>query len=354
MSEKRNEKLVETTENKKMTSNQIKQQLMNLTNSSKHRLQRLNVKNKLKINHIKHKFNRLGIESGNSVSPIINEAKPSDLRILNRFTNIFSGVVIIGLSAGLLYTARPVVTAETFTDKMQDSIEAAFSYAGSDINMKNGTIAYHIPRQFKYRWSIGVNDIMDYKGNEVVMYYNHQYHAIGQDTETYYLLRDENKAAGEEVFYRDFNENGQNGFVQLVQLPEKYLLTVFVDGAKLSTIINYEEAPYVAYNMLVVGRTVESYGPTDDQTQLASGKIEVEGADSQETEELANTQDKPQDETQVKDETNQEIQKHHIDSTGKEVTSDNDDSSTNENEQIIQFDFSSDKRSELIQSENEQ
>ena len=47
MSEKRNEKLVETTENKKMTSNQIKQQLMNLTNSSKHRSQRLNVKNKL-------------------------------------------------------------------------------------------------------------------------------------------------------------------------------------------------------------------------------------------------------------------------------------------------------------------
>ena len=348
MSEKRNEKLVETTENKKMTSNQIKQQLMNLTNSSKHRLQRLNVKNKLKINHIKHKFNRLGIESGNSVSPIINEAKPSDLRILNRFTNIFSGVVFIGLSAGLLYTARPVVTAETFTDKMQDSIEAAFSYAGSDINMKNGTVAYHIPRQFRYRWSIGVNDIMDYKGNEVVMYYNHQYDAIGQDTETYYLLRDENKAAGEEVFYQDFDENGQNGFVQLVQLPENYLLTVFVDGAKLSTITDYKEAPYIAYNMLVVGRTVEAYGPTDAKTQLASEKSEVEAGNSQETESLANTQD------QTKDETNQETKIHHIDSNGKEVTSDNDDSSANENEQIIQFDFSSEKRSEMIQSENEQ
>ena len=354
MSEKRNEKLVETTENKKMTSNQIKQQFMNLTNSSKRRLQTLNVKNKLKINNIKHKFNQLGIESDKNRSPIITQVSSSDLRVLNRFTNIFSGVVIVGLSAGLLYMAKPVVTAETFTDKMQDSITAAFSYAGSDINMKNGTVAYHIPRQFKYRWSVGVNDIMDYKGNEVVMYYNNQYNATGQDTETYYLLRDENKAAGEEVFYKNFNENGQNGFVQLVQLPEKYLLTVFVDGAKLSTIIDYEEAPYVAYNMLVVGRTVEAYGPTDAQIQLASGNIEVEGANSQETEDLTNTQDNPQDETQVKEEKTQETQNHNTDSSDKEVTSDSDDSSTNENEQIIQFDFSSDKRSELIQSENEQ
>ena len=36
------------------------------------------------------------------------------------------------------------------------------------------------------------------------------------------------------------------------------------------------------------------------------------------------------------------------------TVNDNDDSSANENEQIIQFDFSSEKRSEMIQSENEQ
>lgn len=339
MSEKRNKQLGEITENKKMTSNQIK-------------LKMLNVKNKLKVNNIKHKFNQLGIETDKNVSPIITQANPSDLRVLNRFTNIFSGVVIVGLSAGLLYMAKPAVTAETFTDKMQDSITAAFSYEGSDINTKNGTVAYHIPRQFKYRWSIGVNDIMDYKGNEVVMYYNNQYHAIGQDTETYHLLRDENKTAGEEVFYKNFTENGQNGFVQLVQLPEKYLLSVFVDGAKLSTIIDYEEAPYVAYNMLVVGRTVEAYGPMTTETQLASRKFE--GNNSQETEKLDNKQENVQDEAQVKENETQEVENQTTNSTDKEVVSQNNDSATDEKEQIIQFDFSSDKRSEIIQSEDQQ
>ena len=64
------------------------------------------------------------------------EAKPSQLRFLNRATTIFSGVVIVGLSAGLLYMARPVVTADTFHAKMDDSIEAAFAYQGSEVNIK--------------------------------------------------------------------------------------------------------------------------------------------------------------------------------------------------------------------------
>lgn len=279
------------------------------------------------------------------------EVKPSELRLLNRLTTVFSGVVIIGLSAGLIYMAKPAITEETFNTKMQDSIEAAFAYEGSDVNTKNGTIAYHIPRQFQYRWSIGVNDIIKYKDNEIIMYYDNQYHVIGQDTDTYYLLRDENKAAGEEVFYKNFNEDGKNGFVQLVQMTEKYLLTVFVDGAKLSALIDYEEAPYVAYNMLVVGRTVEVYGPTETKEQVAAKGAALKGADASSTDATENEEANVQESSAVEGVASQTNQIINEDSTESgEVVED--ELSKVENEQVIEFDFSSDKRSEIVQNEN--
>ena len=350
MSKQKRDMTVNTTEETKTTSNQIKQQFINLTKSSKRKLQALNLKNKLKIHAIKHKLTQTKMEPSTYEAPMMMEAKPSQLRFLNRATTIFSGVVIVGLSAGLLYMARPVVTADTFHAKMDDSIEAAFAYQGSEVNIKNGTVAYHIPRQFQYKWSIGVNDIIKYKNNEVIMNYNNQYNVIGQDTDTYYLLRDENKAAGEEVFYKNFNIDGQNGFVQLVQMPEKYLLTVFVDGAKLSAIIDYEEAPYLAYNMLVVGRTVESYEPLTTETQVAA-----KGA-LRSTDESSNSEAAEAAVTSVKD-TSAGVAAQSDEETTESTDSDgvvDGELSTMENEQVIQFDFSSDKRSEVSQAESEE
>lgn len=334
-----------------VTSNQIKQQFKNLTKSSKRKLQALNVKNKLKINSIKHKLSQTKVETSTYETPIMMEAKPSELRLLNRLTTIFSGVVIVGLSAGLLYMSKPVITEETFNTKMQDSIGAAFAYEGSDVNTKNGTIAYHIPRQFQYRWSIGVNDIMKYKDNEIIMYYDNQYHVIGQDTETYHLLRDENKAAGEEVFYKNFNEDGKNGFVQLVQMMEKYLLTVFVDGAKLSALIDYEEAPYVAYNMLLVGRTVEVYGTTETKAQVDAKGVELRAADTSSTDSTENEEANVQESSAVEGVPSQANQMTNEDSTESGEVVDGE-VSTGENEQVIEFDFSSDKRSEIVPNEN--
>lgn len=350
MSKQKNDVTSNTTEETKATSNQIKQQFINLTKSSKRKLQALNVKNKLKIHAIKHKLTRSKMEPLTYETPMTMEAKPSELRFINRATTIFSGVAIVGLSAGLLYMARPIVTAETFNTKMEDSIDAAFAYEGTEVNLTNGTVAYHIPRQFQYKWSIGVNDIIKYKNNEVIMHYNNQYNVIGQDTDTYNLIRDENKAAGEEVFYKNFEIDGQNGFVQLVQMPEKYLLTVYVDGAKLSAIIDYEEAPYLAYNMLVVGRTVESYGSSIIETEVAvTGVLHS-------TDESSSSEAVEADATSVQD-TSAGVAAQSDEEETESTDSDgvvDEELSTMENEQVIQFDFSSDKRIEVSQAESEE
>ena len=62
MSKQKRDMTVNTTEETKTTSNQIKQQFINLTKSSKRKLQALNLKNKLKIHAIKHKLTQTKME----------------------------------------------------------------------------------------------------------------------------------------------------------------------------------------------------------------------------------------------------------------------------------------------------
>lgn len=320
------------------TSNQIKQQLQMMTKSSKRKLQALNLKNKLKIDQLKFKIDKTKVEKPEESEPLYNlihqTTHPSELKMISRFTTIFSGVVITGLSVGLLLMSRPMITQANFTEKMQQSMDSAFLYQVRDVNTQNGTIAYHIPRQFKYLYSLGVNDIIKYKDNEIIMHYNNQYNIIGQDMDTYYLLRDENKVAGEEVFYKNFNHDEQNGFVQLVKMDEKYLLTVFIDGTKLSAIVDYEETPYMTYNMLVLGKTVQATQTNTTSTQLAATKAPGMEANSE-----------------AEDVTEVPVMK--IDESGQVETAVEEvidgQLSTVESEQVIDFDFSSEKRGEFTE-----
>lgn len=329
-------------EEMKPASNSMKQHFINLTKSSKRKLHALNIKNKLKLNQINHQIKKTKYNSVTDESLLIKKANASDLRLMNRVTTLFSGVVIVGLSAGLIWMAQPKITEATFANKMQESINAAFTYEGQEVNTKNGTIAYHIPRQFQYRWSIGVNDIIKYKDNEVIMHYNNQYNVVGQDPETYYLLRDENKAAGEEVFYQNFNQDGQNGFVQLVKMTEKYLLTVFVDGTKLSAIIDYEEAPYLAYNMLMVGRTVEVYESHSVGTELTKKEVGVETSSAMTTDETLDSSDHSKIISIDENSSSTESE----DQSDEETTLEGQ-LSSEESKEIIEFDFSSEKRNEM-------
>lgn len=330
-------------------SNGMKQHFINLTKSSKRKLHALNIKNKLKLNQINHQIKKTKYNSVTDESLLIKKANTSDLRLMNRVTTLFSGVVIVGLSAGLIFMAQPEITEATFANKMQESINAAFTYEGQEVNTKNGTIAYHTPRQFQYRWSIGVNDIIKYKDNEVIMHYNNQYNVIGQDPDTYYLLRDENKAAGEEVFYQNFNQDGQNGFVQLVKMTEKYLLTVFVDGTKLSAIIDYEEAPYLTYNMLMVGRTVEVYEPHSVGTELTKKEVGIETSSAMTSDETLDSSDDSKIISINENPTLIESEEQSDEKTTSEGQL-----SSDESKEVIEFDFSSEKRNEVTSDEESQ
>lgn len=322
------------------TSNQIKQQLNEFTNSSKRRLQALNLKNRLKIDRFKTKISESKVDSLSYTTPLQTQIKPHDLRMLNRFTTIFSGVVITGLSVGLLLMSRPMITEANFETKMQESIDSAFHYSVMESNTKNDSITYHTPRQFKYLYSLGVNDIIKYKDNEIIMHYNNQYNIIGQDMDTYYLLRDENKSAGQEVFYKNFSNGEQNGFVQLVKMEEKYLLTVFVDGTKLSALVDYEETPYMTYNMLVVAKTVKSTQPETSTATVATGTNQV----IPETSEAADAKSS----TLLEVPAMSMDESGHVETNMEPVT--DGELSTVESEHVIDFDFSTEKRGEFTET----
>lgn len=316
------------------TSNQMKQQFNEFAKSSKRKLQALNIKNRLKINEFKTKITKSKVE----FNPLEMKDTKQDLQLLSRFTTIFSGVVVTGLSVGLLLLSRPTITELNFDLKLQESIDSAFSYEVTGTNTKNGTISYHTPKQFQYLFSIGANDMIKYKDNKVIMHYNNQYSSIGHDMDTYSLLRDENKAAGEEVFYKNFTYGEQNGFVQLVRMNEQYLLIVFVDGTKLSAIVDYEEAPYMTYNMLMMAKSVEVIPNATSNIASEANVSSSEDSKSIETEGIKTT----------------EVPIMSLDESGKVETNvemvPDGEVSMPETEQVIDFDFSAEKREEMIET----
>lgn len=309
------------------TSNQMTQQFNEFAKSSKRKLQALNIKNRLKINDFKTKITK----SKEYKSSQMKDKTP-DLYLLNRFTTIFSGAVVAGLSVGVLLLSRPMITEANFDGKLQESIDSAFDYGVVETNTKNKAISYHTPKQFQYLFSLGVNDIIKYKDNKIIMHYNNEYIISGQDMGTYSLLRDENKAAGEEIFYKNFNYGEENGFVQLVRMNEKYLLTVFVDGTKLSTMVDYEETPYMTYNMLLMAKSVEAISAITNESLVSSS---LETTESVETKEITTTEVP----TVSMDESGQ-IEENLQSVPDGEV-------SIPDSEHVIDFDFSVEKREEI-------
>ena len=134
----------------------------------------------------------------------------------------------------------------------------------------------------------------------------------------------------------------QNGFVQLVKMTEKYLLTVFVDGTKLSAIIDYEEAPYLAYNMLMVGRTVEVYESHSVGTELTKKEVGVETSSAMTTDETLDSSDHSKIISIDENSSSTESE----DQSDEETTLEGQ-LSSEESKEIIEFDFSSEKRNEM-------
>ncbi len=246
------------------------------------------------------------------------------LKRLNYAVIGFSGLVMIGLSAGMFALAQPSTMPDQFEERMTSSIETGFGYDVSMNNTENGKMSYYLPKQFEYRYSLGVNDIIKFKGNQVIMHYNEAYSVVGQDVETYYLLRDENKLAGEEVYYQNLQHDKNNGFVQLVKLAEDYLLTVFLDGVKMSTILSYDAAPSMTHHMLLIGKSVSPYTPVYAKVEEVPAAPESDHA----TTEGLETDEQPE-------------------TTEGEL-------STTQSEQTIQFDFSSETRENSEQTEEDQ
>ncbi|MGL4337796.1 MAG: hypothetical protein ACRCST_12965 [Turicibacter sp.] len=322
------------------STEELKQKLNQLKKYPNVKKQFSNFNHKLKTNQLFKKIDEYR-ENYNSkpitYTSLTEDLNPNvNLKILNRVTTVFSSAIVIGLTVGLILMAKPAITEANFDIQMDHNIEAAFNYEVTTLNTQNGNITYHTPHQFKYRWSLGVNDIIRYKENQIIMHYNNQYNIIGQDTDTYYLLREENKVAGEEVFYKNFNYDQNNGFVQLVKMEDKYLLTVFVDGVKLAAVVDYAETPYMTYSMLLMGKTVKSYD---------SAYVKVENVQSNP---VASTKESASESTEPT-----EISTMKIDENGELATEVIEgELSIIESETVIEFDFSSEKRGEFTEGEN--
>ena len=253
-------------------------------------------------------------------------AQEDTLKWFEQITMVFFGVTLIGLVVFFFNVSYLNVVTEPFETRMTNSINTAVSTPIRMSNVHNDTVEYYLPKSFEYGYSHGVNDVLSFQDHQLILHYNEEYSAIGQDEKTYTLLREENQLTGKEIYYQQVNEAIENGFIQVVQVEENYLVTVFMNGVKISTLVEYEQIPYLTYNMLVISKSVKPYSSLYATLDVSEEAIV--------------------DETMVeenKEEQALEVTPEDVETTDGELKS-------TEDEQMLEFDFSSDMREKQEES----
>ena len=261
---------------------------------------------------------------------VVNQSVKEEAELLKqveRMTMSFFGFTLIGLTIFFFYVSRVNVIAEQFDSLMTHSIETAVLTPTRMSNVHNDAVEYYLPKSFEYGYSHGVNDVLKFQDHQLILHYNEEYSAIGQDEKTYTLLREENQLTGEEVYYQQVDEEIENGFIQVVQVEQDYLVTVFMNGVKVSTLVAYEQIPYLTYNMLVMSKSVKPYSSVYTALDVSDEAI---------------ADDTAKDEDVVVEET-LEIVPEDVETTEGELKS-------TEGEQLLEFDFSSDRREKQKES----
>lgn len=135
------------------------------------------------------------------------------------------------------------------TDNIDNTINVILSKNNELYNRVGKGYKYYVPRGVNYIDTIEFND---------KLYSNGNYYYLYIDAISYYYGKEMNYEEKDNIYYsRKFNLNDKNGYLEIEQVDDKYLINFFYNYAKIQALVNKEEINTVILNSSYILSTVK-------------------------------------------------------------------------------------------------
>jgi len=155
-------------------------------------------------------------------------------------------IVILLLTAFLL-TGCTIVRIDT--DNIDNTINVILS--------KNNKLYNRVGKGYKYYIPKGVNYIDTVEFNDK-LYSNGNYYYLYIDAISYYYNKDFEYEENNDIYYsRQFTLNDKNGYLEIKEVGDKYLINFFYNYARIQALVNEDEINSVILNSSYILSTVK-------------------------------------------------------------------------------------------------
>lgn len=155
-------------------------------------------------------------------------------------------IVILLLTAFIL-TGCTIVRIDT--DNIDNTINVILS--------KNNKLYNRVGKGYKYYIPKGVNYIDTVEFNDK-LYSNGNYYYLYIDAISYYYNKDFEYEENNDIYYsRQFTLNDKNGYLEIKEVGDKYLINFFYNYARIQALVNEDEINSVILNSSYILSTVK-------------------------------------------------------------------------------------------------
>lgn len=154
---------------------------------------------------------------------------------------------IILLLSVFVLTGCTIVRIDT--DSIDNTINVILSKNNELYNRVGKGYKYYVPRGVNYIDTVEFND---------KLYSNGNYYYLYIDAISYYYGKEINYEEKDNIYYsRKFNLNDKNGYLEIEQAKDKYLINFFYNYARIQALVNKDEINTVILNSSYILSTVK-------------------------------------------------------------------------------------------------
>lgn len=155
--------------------------------------------------------------------------------------------IVILLVVAFILTGCTIVRIDT--DNIDNTINVVLSKNNELYNRVGKGYKYYIPRGVNYIDTIEFND---------KLYSNGNYYYLYIDAISYYYDKEFEYEEKKDIYYsRKFNLNDKNGYLEIKQVEDKYLINFFYNYARIQALVKEDEINAVILNSSYILSTVK-------------------------------------------------------------------------------------------------
>lgn len=155
--------------------------------------------------------------------------------------------IVILLLVALTLTGCTIVRIDT--DDIDNTINVILSKNNELYNRIGKGYKYYVPRGVSYIDTVEFND---------KLYSNGNYYYLYVDAISYYYNKDIDYEEKDDIYYsRKFNLNDKNGYLEIEQVGDKYLINFFYNYARIQALVKKDEINDVILNSSYILSTVK-------------------------------------------------------------------------------------------------